>query len=109
MFCGGYSAVNPAFKEGWAEQAYGPMVVFDNENIDFSDKIFNVFKSEKVLWQIINKSFTGNRIDYYFENVGINCMNILCPILSMGAPVELISTMDIYLTELAIKSLMTKL
>jgi aspartyl aminopeptidase len=108
VYTGVMAGVNPVFKDGWAEVAYGPVVIVSHEDVDFVNGVIKVFKRDKILWQILEKQYREREADYRIEREGVACLNLLCPLLAQGSSIELVSKMDLYLTYLALRAFLEK-
>jgi aspartyl aminopeptidase len=104
MSLGVVSGVNPVFKDGWAEIAYGPALITKDEDPRYLRQVLEVFKRREVVWQSVEKEYRDREIDHLLEKEGMPCINLLCPVLGEGSFCEMVSKMDLYLTHHAVKA-----
>lgn len=81
----------------------------NDANAEFLAEVRHIFNSHNVTWQVGELGKVdqggGGTIAYIFANKGAEVVDCGTPMLSMHAPIELISKVDLYMTYRAYKAL----
>jgi len=75
---------------------------------EFVAEIRNVFDEKEVLWQIGELGKVdgggGGTVALYIANLNVDVLDVGVPVLSMHAPLEVVSKLDVYMTYRGIKA-----
>ena len=75
---------------------------------EFVAEVRNVFDQNQVLWQIgeLGKvdAGGGGTVAVYIANLNVDVLDVGVPVLSMHAPLEIVSKLDVYMTYKGIKA-----
>lgn len=75
---------------------------------EFVAEIRNVFDEKEVLWQIGELGKVdgggGGTVAVYIANLNVDVLDVGVPVLSMHAPLEVVSKLDVYMTYKGIKA-----
>ena len=79
---------------------------------EYVAKIRSIMDSENVIWQMAELGRVdaggGGTVAMYIANLDVDVIDIGVPVLSMHAPFEIVSKLDVYETYLAVKAFFAK-
>ncbi len=84
----------------------------NDANAEFMSKIRTLFDNENVVWQIGELGKVdeggGGTVAKYIANLGVEVVDVGVPVLSMHAPFETVSKLDVYMAYKGFKAFISK-